>query len=160
MLVRGRIITMPPMGIEHAPVCTRARNVLQRIFEPAHWVREDKPISIKPDSEPQPDVSVTEHPIDHYRSDHPHTAVLVVEVSGSTLKYDRALTGLYASAGIPEYWIINLNDKVLEIHRTPVADPTNEYGFRYADVITVQLTDTVSPLAKPDATIAIAEFFG
>jgi Uma2 family endonuclease len=157
MLIRGRIIEMPPMGIEHARVCTRVRNLMQRIFEPARWVREDKPISIKPDSEPQPDVSVTEHPMEHYTSDHPKTALLVVEVSGSTLKYDRENSGLYASAAIPEYWIVNLMDKVIEVHRTPLVDATNEYGFRYADVRTFGKNDAISPLAQPDAKVRVSD---
>ena len=84
---------------------------------------------------------------------HGGTALLVIEVSDSTLDFDlRTKKRLYAAAGIPEYWIINLVSRRLEVFRSPTSgsEPT------YAQSLALAATDTISPLAAPHATVAIA----
>ncbi|HEX5271362.1 MAG TPA: Uma2 family endonuclease, partial [Gemmataceae bacterium] len=85
-------------------------------------------------------------------------ALLVVEVSDSTLDFDRSdKASLYAAGGVEDYWIINLVQWQLEVYRQPVADPSQPYGFRYADVGYYFRGQTISPLAAPSLVIAVSD---
>ncbi|MBV9468328.1 MAG: Uma2 family endonuclease [Abitibacteriaceae bacterium] len=64
---------------------------------------------------------------------------------------------LYASAGIPEYWIINLAANQIEVHRRPAPRPEQPFGFGYMDLSVHREPETITPLAKPDAAIAITD---
>ena len=89
---------------------------------------------------------------------HPSTALLVIEISDTTLRKDRVIKShLYARAGIPDYWIVNLVDRQLEIRRQPGPDPSRRGRFTYADVTIVAATGTATPLAAPRAVIAVAD---
>ena len=101
---------------------------------------------------------MTERPAESYR-DHPNTALIVVEVSDSSLGLDRRKAGLYAAAGVPEYWILNLVARRLEVHRHPVADAEQEFGHRYEQVSALGEDQTIAPLARPEAKILIKKFF-
>ena len=82
----------------------------------------------------------------------------VVEVSEATLSYDRRRKGsLYARAGIADYWIVNLNRRRLEIYRQPIPDPSRHYGFGYSSVQTFDSGEHATPLAAPQAKIAVAD---
>mgnify|MGYP001607179182 FL=1 len=90
--------------------------------------------------------------------DHPSSAALVVEVSDTTLAYDSARkASLYASAGIREYWIVDLTVGELVVHRNPVADPGAEFGGRYADLRRLGPEDTIAPLGCPGARISVKD---
>ena len=83
-------------------------------------------------------------------ADHPTTALLVIEVSDTTLRLDRRKAGLYASAGVPEYWIVNLIDRCLEVYpRALSRSKEQEFGFRYAKESRLQGGDTVQSPVPP-----------
>jgi len=83
-------------------------------------------------------------------------AALIVEVSDSTLGYDRGdKARLYASAGVEDYWIINLQTPQLEVHRQPIMDGRDFGGYR--DVRTLRAGQAVAPLARPEAQVAVAD---
>jgi len=90
---------------------------------------------------------------------HPTTAALVVEISEATLRKDRTLKAphLRNRPGIADYWIVNLVDRQLEVHRNPGADPARRGRFRYADVTTVAESGRIAPLAAPESPIAVAD---
>ena len=89
---------------------------------------------------------------------HPKTAALVVEISEATLRKDRTLKAhIYAQAGIADYWIVNLVDRQLEVHRSPGADPSRRGRFRYAEVTIVPESGSMAPLAAPESPIAVAD---
>src|SRR5690349_7458384 len=113
------------------------------------------PLRFRPRSAPKPDVAVVPGgPYDYQTT--PATALLVVEVSDATLSYDRGRkASLYARAGIADYWIVDRRRRQLEIRRNPVQDSSQRYGFRYADVQTLAPTDHATPLAAPQARIAV-----
>ncbi len=80
------------------------------------------PLRLAPDSEPEPDVAVVPGSPRDYRDQHPggEDTVLVVEVADSPFSFDRERKGkVYAGAGIPEYWGLNLNDHELEVYQQP-----------------------------------------
>jgi len=110
-------------------------------------------------TEPEPDFVVgVGVPLAATTAGHPTSALLVIEVSESTLKYDRGdKASLYARAGILDYWIINLVDNQVEIYRDPVPDPTRVWGFRYASRIDLVPPAQVAPLALPGRPIAVAD---
>src|SRR3972149_2531438 len=89
-------------------------------------------IALDAESEPEPDVAVVPGTARDYRAGHPTHAVLVVEVAESSLRRDREDKGsLYARAGIADYWIVNLVDRVLEVVREPGPEPAAPFGWRY-----------------------------
>lgn len=91
--------------------------------------------------------------INDYRDEHPSAAVLVAEIADSSLPFDRTdKAAVYAGAGIPEYWIVNLVDHRLEVLREPAG---RAYQRRFA----LEPADTITPLAAPDARVAVAAVF-
>ena len=84
--------------------------------------------------------------------------MLVVEVADPSLAIDREQkSGLYARARVPEYWIVNLNDRVLEVYREPGPDTSALYGWAYRAAQTLNAGEQVSPLAASTARIAVAD---
>lgn len=106
------------------------------------------PLALSEDTEPEPDVAVV--PLGDYKTEHPHTALLIIEVADSTLKKDRGKATVYASAGIAEYWIVNLGARAVEVYASPESD-------RYTEVRTLRTGDTLRPQTLPGLAIAVAE---
>ena len=93
-----------------------------------------------------------------YRNAHPIRPVLVVEVAETSLRFDRTRKGsLYARAGIPDYWILNLVDRVLEIYREPARARSAPFGWRYAERQILGPSDAAIPLAAASAVIPVAD---
>ena len=91
-----------------------------------------------------------------FLADHPATAALVVEIADASLELDRQLKArIYARAGITDYWIVNLIDRVVEVHRDPVV--AGRRGARYRDVTTMAAGERIVPLAAPFSSILIAD---
>ncbi len=121
-------------------------------------IRPQLPLSLASRSEPEPDIAVVAGTADDYRYGHPNSALLVVEVSDSTLAYDRTgKAGLYAAAGIPEYWISNLPDHQLEVHRHPQPDPAQPHGHRYSTREILNSQQAIASLFAPHILLQIAE---
>jgi Uma2 family endonuclease len=108
-------------------------------------------------SEPEPDAAVVRGTVRDFAAEHPTSAVLVVEVSDSTLAFDRDVkASLYAAAGIPEYWIVNLVERQLEIHREPTPMPAARLGYGYRTRVIALPRDKVSLPALVGAEAAVA----
>lgn len=122
-LINGEIIQMSPIKSPHASAITTLHELLiEQLFKQV-TIRNQHPIRIENHSEPEPDIAVVLHRKDRYKHNHPSPAetLLVIEVSDSTLKYDRKIKKkLYAKATIPEYWIINIPDNQIEVFKKPV----------------------------------------
>ena len=121
-------------------------------------MRLQAPLVLDDDSEPEPDVAVVAGEYRDYVSGHPSTAALVVEVADSSLGLDRRLKGgLYARAGLLEYWIANLVEGVLEVHREPRPAPDTAYGWVYRSVEILRSPASVTPLGAPGSLIPVAD---
>ena len=157
ILVDGEILEMPPPNPPHNSGVELTRLILQAIFGPTHWARTQMALDLGLDIDPVPDVAVvvgTPKTV----TDQPSTALLVVEVSDSTLAYDRGLkSNLYAQGGIADYWVLDLNGRKLWVHRDPRADTSSPRGFRYSTVHSYGESDFVAPLAVPTATVAVTD---
>ena len=126
-LIEGEIIEMAPIGFGHAALTQHLGELLSAAVGEGYTTRNQAQIALTGDpfpSEPQPDIVVAIASWRDYLSRYPRPEDirLVVEIADSSLKNDRKTkAALYASSDIPEYWIVNLIDKQLEVHRTPEA---------------------------------------
>ena len=157
-LLGGLLIVREPQGGPHAMGIRMVEEALRRVFMHGWDVRGQLPVALDDDSEPEPDVSVVRGSFRDYPHDHPARAALVVEIAESSLGVDRGeKASLYARAGLADYWIVNLVDRVREVHRDPLADPAAPYGWRYASVATLRHGDVVTPLAAPAGPNPVAD---
>jgi Uma2 family endonuclease len=119
-LLDGVIIAEPPPGPEHASATTQVDRVFRRLLGDEAVIRIQQPFLAGPFSAPEPDVAVVPGREQDYHHQHPHTAHLIVEVAATSLPQDRlSKSRTYAAAAVPEYWIVNLRDGWVEIHRDP-----------------------------------------
>jgi Uma2 family endonuclease len=153
-LINGEIVEMTPQGAAHATALRCLQKSLESVFSSGYDVRTQLPLALvgDPMSEPEPDIAVVPGSIEDYRERHPGTAVLVVEVADSSLDYDRGCKlRMYARAGIPEYWILNLGDRILEVYRDPDRVPET-----YRAVTKLQANEHAAPLSFPAAHIQVS----
>ncbi len=148
-LIEGEIVQMSPIGPAHTVATHAVFACLLNLLGERFFVRMQSPLSLG-DSEPEPDVAVVPGKPGDYRDAHPTSAVLVVEVAQSSLEYDREVKGrLYAQAGIPEYWLVNLEERCVEVYR----DPSPERGYLSKRIVTPG--ETFTCLQKPDSPISV-----
>ena len=157
-LLAGDLVVCEPQGTPHMTAIRAAEEALRHCFGPGWEVRTQAPVALDDESEPEPDVVVAPGTFRDYRHAHPSGPVLLVEVADTSLESDREHKGsLYARAGVPEYWIVNLIDSTLEVYRDPTADSTAAHGWRYRSATTMRAGDEVSPVAGRGAPISVAE---
>jgi Uma2 family endonuclease len=157
MLIDGEILEEGPMNPPHAIAATKTEDAVRDAFGKGWHVRASKPLVLGLDIDPEPDVAVVPGRPGDYTS-HPTTAPLVIEVSDTSLSYDTTQKlGLYAAAGIRDYWVLDINGRQLLVFRDPVTDPAAARGHRYATVQTFGPADSVAPLAVPTATLRVAD---
>jgi Uma2 family endonuclease len=157
-LVGGQLIVAEPQSSYHFSAIQAAVEALRAAFGPGWDIRGQGPLALDEDSEPEPDVAVVPGSFRDYVAGHPSRPVLVIEVSESSLALDREHKGsLYARAGLADYWIVNLVDRILEVYRGPVADPVAAFGWRYRSVVMLAPEASLSSLAVPGASIRVAD---
>src|SRR5262245_35032287 len=151
-LIDGEIMVLSPQTRPHASTTDRVAEVLRNSW-PGVWVRSQVALDLGQPTELEPDVSVVPGQRTDY-TNHPTTALLIVEVSDSTLAYDRGpKASLYAARGVIDYWIANIPKGQLEVRRNPIADRALDFGFRYANVTVLRPEAVISPLAAPQVQL-------
>jgi Uma2 family endonuclease len=154
-LIDGEIFMMLPIGPPQGGYTSRLSEFFGRCIPPTLHCRVQMPIVAGDHSEPEPDVAIVERRDDDYTHEHPSPSdvALLVEVAHSSLTFDlgRKLR-LYASSEIPEYWVIDIEHKLIHIHRSPS-------GKSYTDVTTLQAGDAIAPLAAPACQVAVDWLF-
>ena len=157
-LLGGELMVSEPQGSAHYTAIGFVEDALRAALGPGWLVRSQGPIALTDDSEPEPDVAVTRGARRDYSRAHPARPALVVEVAEASLSLDREHKGsLYARAGVADYWILNLVERVLEIYREPIQDPTTRFGWRYASLEIIAPGATAAPLAAPAARISVSD---
>jgi Uma2 family endonuclease len=157
-LIDGLLIVAEPQSATHYTAIKLVERALARAFGEGWHTRSQAPIALDETSEPEPDVAVVRGDLRAYTAAHPDDPVLVVEVALTSLALDREhKASLYARAGRPEYWIVNLVDRVLEVYRDPVPSPSAPYGWDYGARETLGVGDNVRPLAASTARVVVGD---
>jgi Uma2 family endonuclease len=157
-LLDGLLVMREPQGSRHAVAVGLVRSALERAFGTGFHVREEKPLALDALSEPEPDLVVVRGRLRDYVAAHPSAPALVVEVADSSLALDRLRkAGLYARAGVADYWIVNLVDATLEVYREPVRASAGRRWWRYISVRRLKRGAVISPLAAPRARLRVAD---
>lgn len=158
-LIEGEIYKkVSPQKSLHATGVGLSDEAVSRIFTEGYSIRVQLPLSLGAKSQPEPDIAVVLGSIRDYRDAHPTSAVLIIEVSDSTLAMDRGLkASLYARSGIADYWILNLVDRVLEVHRDPAPMADQPFGYHYRSITRLTEKDSIAPLALPNAAVVAAD---
>ncbi len=156
-LIDGEVIDMAPIGQDHAAMVGSLNQALVLAFAGRAIVWPQNPIRLNRLNEPQPDFAVLRPRADFYRTGErpgPADVLLLIEVADSSLRFDRDVKlPLYARAGIPEVWIVDLKRRVLLAHRVPCED-----GF--GEMTTHQPRDTLVPALAPDIMLTLDRLFG
>jgi Uma2 family endonuclease len=150
-LLRGVLVAKEPQGPYHAGTAEVLHDRLHTLLAGRARVRAHSPIApaLPDDSEPEPDIAVV--PLGGSVFEHPTTALLVIEISNTSLRVDRGVkASLYAEAGIPEYWIVSLPEGLVEVRDEPDSG-------EYRRLRTLRRGESIAPSAFPDAVIAVSE---
>jgi len=154
-LIRGEMIDMSPIGRRHAGCVNRLVNLLIQLLGKQIVLAPQNPVELDETSEPQPDIALLKPRPDFYRNSHPQPEdiFLLIEVADTTIKYDREVKiPLYAEANIPEVWLIDVNQEVIEVYRNPIQGV-------YQDVQKLVKNQVLSILAFPNVHINVSEIF-
>ncbi|HEY1329171.1 MAG TPA: Uma2 family endonuclease [Casimicrobiaceae bacterium] len=154
-LIEGEVIEMPPIGPPHAVLVTRLTRFLVTAVGDAAVVWVQLPVVLDNFSEPQPDVALLDKSVDTLPGRLPTVddALLVIEVSDTTLSYDRGRKlSLYARHGVREVWIVDIRSRVVEVYRDPVNDA-------YRLDRRAGASETLSPVALPGVEVSLAALF-
>lgn len=158
ILVDGEIIDMPAPNPAHNVGMMLAVRVLTAAFGPAYTVRNQMALVLKLWTDPVPDLAFCPGDPRDYLHRQATTADLVVEVSDTTLAYDTTEKAeLYATGGIPEYWVLDVTNGQLVVHRDPAPLPNNLGASAYKTCRTLGRGDTVTPLHAPHATVNVSD---
>jgi Uma2 family endonuclease len=157
-LLAGLLVVREPQGDPHSLAVELAHEAFRAAFGSEWRVRIQLPVALDDESEPEPDVSVAAGRVHRGVEAKPSHLALVVEVAASSLTFDREHKGsLYARAHVPDYWIVNLVERVLEVYRDPTPDPSASHGWSYQLVQTFTAGEHVTPLAVPASSIAVVD---
>ena len=152
-LIDGQIVEMTPIGPAHAGCVKDLVRLLHRSAGDAVLLGVQDPVVLGTYVAPEPDVAVLRPRPGGYRDRHPEPAdiLLIIEVADTSLEYDRSVKiPRYASAGIPEVWLVNLPDRHVAVYRHPKPDG-------YTQVTIVTRGATLTPLALPNARLSVDE---
>ena len=157
-LLDGVLVVREPQGSRHSAAVVALCEVLIRAFGTGYHARPQLPLALDEMSEPEPDIVVVRGGAWDYVSAHPSAPALVVEIAESSVSVDRQhKSGLYARAGVADYWIVNLREAALEIYRHPTPAATAPFGWAYQSVQRLVRGASIAPLAAPQAEIAVAD---
>jgi Uma2 family endonuclease len=152
-LLRGELMETPPMHEPHAMCITRLSYWLMASLRPEFEVRIQMPFDVDGDSVPEPDALVCRS-TDLSSSAPPGRADLIIEVADTSLRLDRQKAEEYAGR-CSEYWIVNLQRREIEVHRSPMDGATAVSGRRFSVVEARSAADSSSPLCKPAAATMV-----
>lgn len=157
-LLDGLLLVKEPQHSPHRTAILLVSKALERAFGEGWFVQTQSPIILDDRSEPEPDVCVVRGSPRDYAAAHPTRPALIVEVAQSGLSLARGRkAAAYARAGITDYWILNLGDRVLEIYREAARPGPARRSWGYLTIETLSADATVTPLAAPAATIRVTD---
>jgi Uma2 family endonuclease len=148
-LLEGWLVKMSPIGAPHSSAVTKLAEILIRTLAERATVVIQGPFAALELSEPEPDVAVV--PRGDYDTAHPDRAYLIIEVAESSLAVDRGVKlRLYARCGVPEYWIVNVAEKVIEVYSEP-------HDGTYAKVARCEHGQSLRLMQFPDVQVRVSD---
>jgi Uma2 family endonuclease len=158
MLLDGELYVMVMPNPPHDTALGLVEEWLRTVFTSGHHVRTQKGFDIGARNDPGPDVAVVPGSLRDYATKTPTSAILVVEVADSSLQIDSTKKPeLYATARVPDYWVIDLPNRRLLVYRDPAPSPAGLGAAAYKTHLTFGPGDSVSPLAAPNSSIRVAD---
>lgn len=159
-LIHGEVVEAGPISWPHSLCVSLVSDAFRLAFAGSFFVDIHQPFPVPRAalaSEPEPDVAVISGALEDY-TDHPTVATLLVEVAEATLFNDTTTKAeLYATANVPEYWVLDLEHRQLIVFRDPLPLPAGLGATAYRTRLTFLPTDRVSPLAAPNASILVSD---
>lgn len=156
--IDGEILDLGNMGPKHAAGIEIANETIRKAFTSGYRIRVQLPLSPDVDNDPVPDISVLPGTARDFLASLPSTASLVIEVSDTTLRFDRIQkASLYARSGVQDYWILDVNHNRLEVRRDPIPMPEEPFGWGYGSLQVLDPEDEIAPLAEPNSIIKVAD---
>jgi len=155
-LIDGEIVEMPPIGSPHAPTVMRLIQLLSQQVGSRALVNVQNPVRLGEHSEPQPDIALLRPRDDFYAAAHPgpQDVLLLIEIADTSIDYDREVKSpLYARAGIPEYWLVDLAGQRIEVYRDPAAG-------EYRQLRLVRRGERLAPEALPSLEMSSSDILG
>lgn len=155
-LIEGEVIDMAPMKSEHAWAITQLAARLHDAVRGRAFVFCQTPLTLGPDSEPEPDLMLVRVRPEGYGARHPTAAdvLLLIEVADSSLEYDRRVKiPLYARHGVPEAWIVDLENRQVRFFRRPAGDA-------YTDITATETPGVTAPGLLPGLTLDLSGLLG
>lgn len=155
-LIEGEILEMSPIGSRHAACVDRLNRLLNGFADLSAIVRVQSPILLDVNSEPEPDISLLRPSDDFYSGGHPTTGdvLLLIEVADTSVERDLEVKlPLYARAGIPETWIVDLPAETIEVHSRPDSG-------EYRETVRVKRGETVTSRTIPGLEVAVDDILG
>src|SRR5262245_3291550 len=157
-LLDGLLLVKEPQHSRHRTAVLLVTKAVERAFGEGWFVQTQSPVALDDRSEPEPDVRVIPGPPRDYVDAHPTRPALIVEVAQSGLGLARGRkAAMYARARIADYWILNLIDRVLEVHREPARPGPARRNWGYAAMEVLGASATITPLASPSGAVRVAD---
>src|SRR5262245_11804014 len=157
-LIDGLLLVKEPQSSPHRTAILLVAKALEQAFGDGWFVQIQSPIILGARSEPEPDVCVVGGAPRDYVDSHPTRPALIVEVAHAGLAVARGRkAAMYARGSIADYWILNLVDRVLEVHRQPARPGPALRRWAYVSTDTLDASATLPPLAAPSAHIRVAD---
>jgi Uma2 family endonuclease len=153
-LLLGEIVEMPSEGVPHASMSDETAEYLRQVLGHRARVRTAHPVTLPNHSEPEPDLAIVAPLPEIYRQHHPYPENIfwLIEYADTSLKQDVGVKQTaYATAGIQEYWVVNLQALQLIVFRHP-----SPRGYESEMILT---EGTIAPLAFPEVEIAVQQLF-
>ena len=150
-LIRGIVIEKRSKSPLHCTILHHLSESLRAALPENFVLFQQDPLTLA-DSEPEPDIALVRGSLRDYRSHHPTTAALVIEIAVTSAAEDRALAALYAEAGVEEYWIVLPRERQIEVHRQPG-------GGTYAERTVIEGDAVLACASVPGVRVALGELF-
>jgi Uma2 family endonuclease len=159
ILVEGEILEMPAPNPPHNTSLALTQAALQTLFADGFWVRSQMPLVLGLSTDPVPDLALVPGAPRDWK-EQPRSALLVVEISDSTLSYDlREKANLYAAGGIKDYWVVDLVHRTLHVCRDPAPDPKQIFGAAYRSRTELAAGERAQPLSAAEGPgILVGDF--
>jgi Uma2 family endonuclease len=156
-LINGVIVEEGPMNPPHRIALELTDSLMRSVFGSGWRVCVQMPLVLGQQTDPEPDIAIVPGS-PRGTSAHPTTAVLVIEVADTSLNHDTTTKAeVYATAGIADYWVLDVDGRRLFVFRDPASLPAGLGGAAYRTQLTLGPTDSVAPLSAPSSPVRVAD---